>query len=105
MNQEEASTSGENTEREGDCVEAEEDEPEALEANQSVTSSNSSIEDAESFARRLQEFEDENVEVFRNLFLQIHSIAENLSNTIREISMEIVEQNAWKQKTFHQKLE
>lgn len=94
MNQEEkVSASDDTMEHENDIDEPEEAEPEVEDENESDSSSDSSVEDAVSMARRLQEFEDENVEVFRSLFLQVRSIAENLSNTIREISMGIA-QNA-----------
>lgn len=94
MDQKEVSTSNAEWERENDCAVPEEAEPEVFNANESDSSSNSSIEDAESLERRLQELEIENAKVFRNLFLQIQSINDNLNNTIREISMGIAEQNA-----------
>lgn len=89
MEKEEVSTPIANAESVSNQEVHQEAEIEAFDADESSSSNDSSTGNGESLARRLQEFTEESRNNFKHLFLQIKSVSENLTNAIREISLEI----------------
>lgn len=89
MDKKKVSTSNFNLECESDAVAPQGAAPEEAHADDSNASSGSSVDNVESLARRLQKFSDESKKKFQKLFLQIRVVADNLTNAIRDASIEI----------------